>query len=344
MLWIACILVVFTAGISIKSVLECKKRKAWRKQNIVYLPSALAFAGMICGVILFVPTIVCALDTDSLFYLFGGAMLICDGMMLAYLNCVISYDHRGFIAGNLLGIRKAYAYEDVLGLRTGKDVWVYCKNHRILLDEIAIGKEQFVDAIDKGYRQATGRWTPLISRRWDPMKGNLDHPWAYFVVFVALMLFALILPIMYYYSMNVETDPKVLQYHDVFIMDCQEQEGELVFYTQDPEITYKLSYWEDYEDFWTESQPTNKGKNFRIGTKGDHSYICYLADEEGNIFVTPERERQVYRENQRPFGVFLWVLSPSLLWVGYMGIAVGRNPDRYPKWLRRLFYKDSVFI
>ena len=344
MIWIAGAVAAFTVFMGILSFFERKRRKSWDDQNVVHLPFGMALAGMWCGGFLSIPTIVCSMDTDPVFYLFLVMTVLCNCLMMAYVNCVIHYNSDGFIAGNLFGIRKEYAYADVMGIRFGKDIWIHCKGRRILLDESCIGTEAFIDAIDQGYRRTTGRWVPSISRKWDPMNGNMDYPWIFFVLFCFLLLCGISLPILYLYGMNVETDPAQICYRTVFITDCQEEDGELVFYTDDPQVTYTVSYWEDYGRFWPQSKRFHGGNPFYIGTKGDSQNIRYMADMEGNIYVTPETEREVYRENQAPFATPVWIFSLTMFLIGYLGIAIGRDPQKYPRWLRRLIYKDSVFI
>ena len=98
MLIAASLIASFNVLLGIASFLTRQKRKNWEQENVVYLPFYLAGVGIVCGTILSIPTVACAMDGDWMFAFFGVVVLACDCMMAAYLNCVIRYDDKGFIA------------------------------------------------------------------------------------------------------------------------------------------------------------------------------------------------------------------------------------------------------
>ena len=113
MLIAASLIATFNVFLGIASFLVKQKRKNWEQENVVYLPFYLAGVGIVCGTILSIPTVVCAIDGDWMFAFFGVVVLACDCMMAAYLNCVIRYDDKGFIAQNIFGIKRACSYGEV---------------------------------------------------------------------------------------------------------------------------------------------------------------------------------------------------------------------------------------
>ena len=50
---------------------------------------------------------------------------------------------------------------------------------------------------------------------------------------------------------------------------------------------------------------------------------------------------QAYQDSQRVAVWILCVVAPIGVYFCYLGIAVARNPERYSKKVRRLFYKDG---
>lgn len=97
-----------------------QQRKSWGQENVVYLPFYLAGVGIVCGTILSIPTVACAMDGNWMFAFFGLVVLACDCMMAAYLNCVIRYDDEGFIAWNIFGSKRECSYGEVEGIRSGE--------------------------------------------------------------------------------------------------------------------------------------------------------------------------------------------------------------------------------
>jgi hypothetical protein len=210
MLIAASLIAAFNILLGIASFLTKQKRKNWEQENVVYLPFYIAGVGIVCGTILSIPTVVCAIDGDWMFAFFGVVVLVCDCMMAAYLNCVIRYDDKGFIAQNIFGIKRECSYGDVEGIRSGRDRRIYFQGHSIMIDEISCGADEFVDALDKGHKRATGKWVPSSTsfrRKWDPMNGHLDYPWAYFILWVTMGLFCAALPVFMFFVMTSETDP-----------------------------------------------------------------------------------------------------------------------------------------
>ena len=66
--------------------------------------------------------------------------------------------------------------------------------------------------------------------------------------------------------------------------------------------------------------------------------IAYLR---GNLENNYSVSIDILRESQR---IAVWILcavAPIGVYFCYLGIAVARNPERYSKKVRRLFYKDG---
>jgi hypothetical protein len=162
--------------LSVASIVSRKKRKEWHRENVVCLPFYMAVLGCLGSVGLSVPMIACAMDGEWLFLVFVTVVVVCDGLMAAYLNCVVRYDDEGFRAGNLLGISRWYSYGQIKGIREGKDLKIYLPGRRVLIDEIHEGREAFITTLERGYRKATGKRLPSKPRKWDPMNVQWETP------------------------------------------------------------------------------------------------------------------------------------------------------------------------
>lgn len=215
MLIAAFFVVVIHVALIFACLRERPLRKNWIHENVVYLPFFLAGVGMVCGTAMGIPTVVCAIDKDWMFAFFGAFVLLCDLMMVAYLNCVIRYDDKGFYAKNMLGVGMACSYGEVEGIRSGKDSRIYFRGRSLMIDEISIGRVEFIVALERGYKQATGNWVPIHKRKWDPMNGHLEYPWLYFILWVTMGSFCLALPVMMFVSMISKTDPATITIRNV---------------------------------------------------------------------------------------------------------------------------------
>lgn len=328
----------------IASLLARQQRKEWAQENLVYLPFYLAGVGIICGIILSIPTVVCAIDGDWMFAFFGVVVLACDCMMAAYLNCVIRYDDKGFTARNIFGMKRLCRYGEVEGIRSGRDHRIYFQGHSILIDEISCGADEFLDALDKGYKRATGKWVPISTsfrRKWDPMNGHLDYPWVYFVLWVAMGLFCAALPVLMYYVMTSETNPADIVIHDVQFSAYEIDGGSLMLYVEGEEQPYEIGYFQNYGEVLPSPDTLCSGEVYSVGVVGEHHYVESLTGSDGTKYITLETERQVYRDSQRTAAWILCVVAPIGVYFSYLGIAVARNPEKYSEKVRRLFYKDG---
>ena len=340
MLVAACLIAALNVFLAIYSLRSRPQRKNWDRKNVVHLPFYLAGVGMACGTILSVPTVVCATDQNWMFAFFGVMVLVCDSMMAAYLNCVIRFDDKGFETRNLFGISRSCSYAEVESIRSGRDIRIYFRGHSVLIHGISYGGDRFLDAVDKGHKKATGQWVPAYQQKWDPMNGHVDYPWFYLILWIVIGLFAVAMAVMAVYSITVATDPSRIITEAVQFSGYDISSGSLRLYIEGKEDPYLIDYYEDYGEGLPTPEQLCSGQVYIIGTKKNGRYLCSLADTKGQVYITPELERQIYRDNQR-FAVWVIVAAtPFTVWFCYMGIAVARHPERYSEKVRRLFYKD----
>lgn len=341
MLIAACLIVAVTVILGVASVVTKNQRKNWMQESVVYLPFYLAGVGIVCGGIMSIPTVVCAMDGDWMFTFFGAVVLACDCMMVAYLNCVIRYDDKGFVARNFFGIRRSCSYAEVEGIRFGKDHRIYFQGHSIMLDEISIGRDEFIEAIDKGYKRATGKWVPSLKLKWDPMNGHLDHPWFYFCLWIFLGLLSIAGPILVSIAMLHEIDPSELCVSSVVFSKYEVDDDTLRLYVKDKETPFVIEYYEDYEDALPKPDVLCNGNTYLVGTEGGSHYVQSLTSPNGTQYITLETSKAIYRENQMLGIVLMLFMSPIGIVISYFAIAVARHPERYSDSVRRLFYKDG---
>jgi hypothetical protein len=344
MLIAASLIAAVNVLLGIVSLVTRQKRKCWEQENAVYLPFFLAAFGFACGTFLSIPTVICAMDGGGIFAFFGTVVLACDSMMVAYLNCVIRYDDKGFVAKNIFGIKRECGYGEVEGIRSGRDRRIYFRGHSIRIDEMSRGGDEFVEALDKGYKRTTGKWLPTstsFNRKWDPMNGHLENPWFYFILWLFLGFACAALPVLVLFGMISETDPSEIVIHDVQFCFYEVDGGSLLLYAEGEEKPYEIGYFQHYGEALPAPEALCSGEKYSVGVVGNHRYVKCLTGSDGTKYITLETERQVYRDSQRIAFWILCLVAPIGVYSCYLGIAVARNPERYSKKVRRLFYKDG---
>lgn len=341
----AYLIAALTAGLSLACVKAARKRRDWAGKKVVHLPFFLAVVGMVCGGILCIPMLLCARDGERMSVFFDGIVLACDCLPAAYLNCVIRYDDDGFVARNFFGIKRACSYAQVEGIRTGKDRRIYFQGHSVMIDALSCGGDRFIEAIEKGHRRATGKWVRASTsyrRKWDPMNGHLDSPWFYFLLWITVGLICVALPVFAVVSMTSESDPADIVVHDVRFSAYEVDGKTLKLYVDGDEKPYEIAYFRDYGESLPEPEVLCGGAVYAVGVEGAGRFVRSLTGTDGTRYITPQPEREIYRDRQRPAAWTLGVCSVLGLTFCCFGIAVARHPERYSPKVRRLFYKDRV--
>lgn len=337
-------LIAFHGFLSFASFAAKKRRREEGQKRIVHLPFLLACVGLLCGSLLCIPAVLCAISGSRMFFFWLVVVLGCDCMMIAYLNCVIHYDSTGFLARNFLGIRRQCPYEEVEGIRSGKDHRIYFQGHCVMIDEISFGGDEFMQTLKKEYRKATGKQLPVspaFKRKWDPMNGHLDYPWFYFIVWITMALFCIGMPVLFAYTMTTETDVSEMIIKEVRFYSYKKEKESLLLYAEGREDPYEIDYFQSYGQALPSPEVLCNGELYYVGTIGARRYIKSLTSPDGTQLITPETAQQVYRDNQKVAGLILCLLSPFGVYFCYKGIAVARHPERYSDKVRRRYYKDG---
>jgi len=340
----ACLVTAVHVILSLICLITAVRRKKWVGENVVYLPFFMIAIVMACAGVLSVPTVVCALDGDWMFAFFGVVVLLSICMMTAYLNCVIRYDDEGFVARNFFGIKRACSYGEVDCVRGRRDRKIYFNGYRITVDEISIGADEFMEALYKGYRKAVGRHVSSFKPKWDPMNGHMEHPWGYFILWVAVGLLCASFPVLVLYSMTTETDPSEISVCNVEFHRYSVDGESLMLYPVGEQQPYEIADYKDYGEILPSPETLCSGERYAVGVQGNSRSISTLTGADGFRYITLESERQVYRDNQSPWAWIITVASVAGVYFCYLGIAVARHPERYSKFVRRLFYKDGYLI
>ncbi len=341
---VAWFVTALTVILGIGCIVTWGKRRQLPKTGTVQLPFVMALIGMIGGPILALPALYFSKDGLLPVVLFSVFILLADSLMLGYLHCVITYDSKGFTARNIFGIRRSCLYSQVKGVREGKDCWVYFGNHRILVDALSQGGNKFRNALHKYYTAQTGKILPEYPRRWDPMNGHIEYPWFYFIMWIVLALFCVAFTVLPVYCLTVETTPEELTAHTVTFTDYKTDEygKDLLLYAPGYEKPFRIQYYADYRDIRITPEALCAGGSYTVYTMRENGGgIHRLTDGRGADLITLEQERSIYRSRQMPAFILMLILSPLGVVFCIFGIFVTRNPEKYPDWLKKLYYKEG---
>lgn len=346
-LLIAAGMVVLTVCLFAVCLITNQKRKHFDKNSAVQLPFFMAVIGAVCGGFMCIPMVFSALDQEdpgmSLF--FAAFVLLSDSMMIAYKNCLIRYDSEGFLARNFLGIKRQCRYGDVEGVRTGKDNRVFFQGHFVMIDEACYGKYDFLHTLERGYKTQTGKRLPSgisFKRKWDPMNGHVDYPWFYLGLWLSLMALCAALPILMVVSMTAENDPAEIEVYTEVFSRYEIDDGSLLLYPEGKDTCYIIDYYEAYGEGLPSPEVLCNGDYYQVGVKAGRQYVKSLTGINGARYITPESERQVYRDTQKGAVVLLCILSLAGMVFCWFGIQVTRHPERYSDKVRRMYYKNGI--
>ena len=326
-----------------------RERRTMERRRMVHLPFAMAVVGMVggavfCGFLLYFRT------EGVAWTVFGLFALLSLSLMMAYRNCVITYDGSGFQARNFWGTERRCAWREIEKVRMNSDCWIRFQGHWLLVDQLCLGKERFLGVMTEGYLRTTGKPLPTgetsRSGRTDPMRGNLRHPWCYLVMWVFLcgsLGLGSVWCVVYTLTMPQSPEPETLTMLTVTFADSKFSDHDLRLFVPGQEKPYRIDDYDFYDDRLPTPETLRDSQDWHIGVTRTDREIKYLESSTGQVFLTPELVHQMERAR-------LQILLPLVVVMGlffgvslYFGIAVARHPERYKPWLRRLYYKDEAF-
>ena len=82
-----------------------------------------------------------------------------------------------------------------------------------------------------------------------------------------------------------------------------------------------------------------------VARDGEKEHFVYtLASDDGTPILTAYDCDVAYRNTQRGASFIIIIFLVLFILTGIFGILVGRNPESYPHWFRKLFYQDWAWI
>lgn len=318
------------------------------KDNMVYLSPVLLWVGIVCTGIFLIPGLIVPLvtgDWESGFFLVFAAMS--GSIIVAYVNCRIWYTDTEFTVKYFLGFRRTFSYAEIESIQgKTRDVKLKVRGCTVRVDELAVGKEEFLKFARKQYRIAHGgKAIPVVKKIWwDPFQGHVDNPGEFLVAYglIAVLMPVLIIALLFFTSPTPMEDLTVVT---TAVSYESEQKTDLVIYANDMELKIR-GYRSTVSDPDAFLRSCAAGEQFTLGysvIKDDDENITgysvkYIADAQGTVWITPE---DAFRYQLRT--TTLLFTGFEIVWLVFCAISiyVGRNPHKFSKKVVRLFFKDG---
>lgn len=338
----------------VTALLTYMRRPKSPRGQTVALPALMAVIGGIALVFFGGLTVWAYVDGAEIFELsvFVFFALLGGAMVIAYINCRISYDERGFTATNFWGITRSYTYDEITWLKGYKDVNLYVGDRVVRVDEIAVGKTEFICYADARYmRTHGGRGIPINppdgKKGFDLFNGNVENSGEIIFIYVLMLGFLLFgLGVVAYSSIPPKAED--LTYSNVYVERYEVEDDKLWLYAEGEELPFDIwKYAVSLTDAELFLQLCEDGENITLGylSYSEHHKVHYVEGESGTVLLTMEAAQEAEKENNTLALSLMGGLTLLLLLFIAFSIYVGRHPERFNrKIVCMIFNEDYIHI
>lgn len=161
-------------------------------------------AGIILsGVMMLLELLVLLLGAPTWFVISVGLFqLMANAIIIAYVNCVITYNDDYFVTKSFFRTEHRYRYSDVTGLIHENDSLVLClRGHRISIHKNGINVNKFINTVMKHY-EVDGVHAILPELKHKLFNDNVYHPGEFIFVFILLGILTVFLDGIIYFCVS----------------------------------------------------------------------------------------------------------------------------------------------
>ncbi len=160
----------------------------------VMLPTFFAVLGLIGSAPFIAASVYTALTDEPIWIpiCFLAFSMLGLSLVIAYINCRITYDEEGFTHRSFFGIKRKYKYEDITAVKYGDhEDFIYVGKRRLMVDEFAIGGLDFFRTANKQYRRKFGFSIPKKPRNKQLFSPDVQDTGTLICIWVAMAVLAL---------------------------------------------------------------------------------------------------------------------------------------------------------
>ncbi len=318
----------------------------------VYCSKFFAVLGVICSILFLIPTLITAFLNESVWLtlIFFAFSLLSATLIIAFINCRITYDEDSFVVKNFFGIKRRYTYDQITAIRKEmRDVCFYIGKRKVNVDGFMVGGNEFVAFAKKRYRSLhQGRAIPDIHKvKYDLFNGNVYNPGEFLFVLILGSLLGLastVLAVWYTFFYTYSTDNTLQQ--QVIFEECTLSGEEMILKSADEQI-YKIDLIDD-QSFISEMESLSDGKTSvtvysrAITPSDEEDYYWVRAIFCGDEYLLSfDKVNEMHRQEYWPLVLIAAILAVGMASTVTGTIIVGRNPKKYGKKIVKLFFKDG---
>lgn len=311
----------------------------------------LVIFGIISTTLLIIPTILCALFSDTVGVSFGFLFfaLLSSTLIIAFINCRIFYTDEYFVYKNFFGIKKKFTYEEVSGIRNDiSDKFLHVGNKTISINALAVGGIEFLAAVQKGYKKAhDGKQLPRITKsKYDIFNGNLHNVSGHIAAYALCIVIGIVCIVLGILITTKSFDiDNTLKSEMVFTSFVVERDDIVI--KNDEDIICKIHYVNDGFD-------TSKIQRICDGKTALEVYYCDVdsSREEDYYSIKAIYDRKTcilsFDESNLMYRHGNWFALPimcimALIMFGFVAISIviGRNPQKFSKKIVYFFFRKE---
>ena len=333
--------------IIVSGVLSFLRQPKKPEKGKVILSKALAIVGVICSAVLLILAFISILSNDDpgLSVAFLVISLICSLLIIAYLNCRISYDKDGFTAKNFFGIKRRFTYDQITGIKHNMhESYLYMGKRRIMIDEFGVGGLDFILFANKQYRKLHRKPIPEKVTK-DIFNGNIESPGEFIFVFIVISIICLGLMIAIGFISFWPSTPNNTTEQQVILQEFQMEKDQLILTSTDGQI-YKIN---SANKIKTETitalcdgktEVTVYSKQYNSNDGNPYYSVKAIAYRDAYLLSFDETDRLNRLESIPVLTIFLTL---NLIWGFFVAgtIIVGRNPTKYSPKIVKCFFKPE---
>ncbi|MBR3991599.1 MAG: hypothetical protein IKI91_05635 [Clostridia bacterium] len=200
---------ILIAFLIVRGFLTFKERRNSVNEHFVSLHPVVFWSGVVGSIVFCAPvSFPFALGVPfAAWCVFEFLTLLGIALICAYLFETITYDSVGFDRRNFLGRKTRFEYREITGRSpAGRDGRLFFGRRSVRIDSLALGGKDFTEYANKVYRSRWKKDIPVIKSKRDPMKGNIENPWVFFVLFLIGILGGVFLAVIAVIGMGKKGD------------------------------------------------------------------------------------------------------------------------------------------
>lgn len=327
-----------------------RKPKAAEKGK-VHLPKFFAILGTITSSIFLVPAIITAFSDEDVWVpiVFLVFSLLGATLIIAFMNCRISYDDDGFVAKTFFGIKRKVSYDQVTAIKENMhETYIYVGKRRVMVDEFSIGGKDFINLVKKKYRTLhNGQSLPKITKtKNDIFNGHVKNVTDFYVGYGLVSVLLVGFTVFSVCDVCIPKNANNTVEQTVTFISCDVKEDEVILTSADDNI-YKIQYAAEQIDIQEiksicngKAKVTTYSKEVTPDDEEDF-YSIKAIKYNDSYLLSFEEENQLHRQEGWPIvALFLFMLL-ILIAVIAASIVVGRNPQKFSKKVVKMFFKDG---